>query len=122
MQNGNHRSPHTGHFGSARLIEAAPPAAAPAPSGPPLSLHEIYRGRHVFILGATGFVGKVLLAMLLDRFPEIGRVYVMVRRGSGTSSEQRFWNNVVPSPVFNPLREKYRGADGLRAWLSGKVR
>ena len=82
----------------------------------PLSLHEIYRGRHVFILGATGFVGKVLLAMLLDRFPEMGRVYVMVRRGSGTSSEERFWNNVVTSPVFDPAaREtrRRRGAGGL---------
>ena len=34
-----------------------------------LSPSEIFRGRKVLILGSTGFVGKVLLSMLLDRFP-----------------------------------------------------
>jgi Putative dehydrogenase domain of multifunctional non-ribosomal peptide synthetases and related enzymes len=87
-----------------------------------LSPREIYRGRNVFVLGGTGFLGKVLTSMLLHRFPDIGRVYVMVRRGTGTSSEKRFWDNVVPSPTFDPLREKFGGADGLREFLSRKVR
>jgi long-chain acyl-CoA synthetase len=88
----------------------------------PLSLHDIYRGRRVFILGATGFVGKVVLSMLLHRFPEVGRVYVMVRRGSGTSSEDRFWNNVITSPVFDPLRQARGGEEGLATFLRDKVR
>ena len=87
-----------------------------------LSMREIYRGRRVFVLGATGFVGKVLLSMLFDRFPEVGRVYVMVRRGTGTDSEARFWNNVVPSPTFDPLRAKHGGAEGLAAFLRDKVK
>src|SRR3954453_12092239 len=91
-------------------------------AAPLLSLREIYRGRRLFVLGATGFVGKVLLSMLLDRFPEGGRVYVMVRRGSGTDSESRFWNSVVSSPVFDPLRSRHGGADGLKAFLQDKVR
>src|SRR5262245_66661484 len=99
----------------------APPAHAPVPAGPPLSLREIYRGRRVFILGATGFVGKVMLSMMLHRFPELRRAYVMVRRGSGTSSEDRFWNQVVRSPTFDPLREKYGGEEGLAAFLREKV-
>jgi long-chain acyl-CoA synthetase len=74
------------------------------PAGGRFSPSEIYRGRNVFILGSTGFVGKVLLSMLLDRFPDIGKAYVMVRRGSGTSSETRFWQSVVTSPAFDPLR------------------
>ena len=64
----------------------APPSLPPPPALPPLSAAEIFRGRNLFILGSTGFVGKVLLSMVLDRFPEVGRVYVMVRRGSGTDS------------------------------------
>jgi long-chain acyl-CoA synthetase len=96
-------------------------ALVPAPAGP-LSLREIYRGRRVFILGATGFVGKVMLSMLLHRFPELGRAYVMVRRGSGTSSEDRFWNSVITSPVFDPLREAHGGAEGLATFLREKVR
>ena len=64
----------------------------------------------IVLYGATGFVGKVLLSMLLDRFPKVGRVYVMVRRGTGTDSESRFWNNVVTSPAFDPLRKTHGGA------------
>src|SRR5688572_22809167 len=88
---------------------------------PDFSPTEIFRGRNVFILGSTGFVGKVLLSMLLDRFPDLGRAYVMVRRGSGTSSEARFWSSVVTSPAFNPLRERYGGPDGLAKFLKSKV-
>src|SRR5262249_19010941 len=94
-------------------------AAAGPP--PPLALPEVYRGRKVFILGSTGFVRKVLLSMLLDRFPEIGRAYVMVRRGSGTDSEARFWQSIVTSPAFDPLRARHGGGEGLAAFLREKV-
>ncbi|HVV50971.1 MAG TPA: AMP-binding protein [Polyangia bacterium] len=88
---------------------------------PTLSPSQIFRGRNLFILGSTGFVGKVLLSMLLDRFPDIGRAYVMVRRGSGTDSESRFWQSVVTSPAFDPLRDKHGGAEGLAKLLRQKV-
>src|SRR5450432_4248308 len=96
-----------------RLPPAIAPSTAPVTFAPAavgaLSPSQIFRGRNVFILGSTGFVGKVLLSMLLPRFSDLGRVYVMVRRGSGTTSEARFWNSVVTSPAFDPLRDKYRG-------------
>ncbi len=91
------------------------------PAGGRFSPSEIFRGRNVFILGSTGFVGKVLLSMLLHRFPDIGRVYVMVRRGSGTSSEARFWASVVTSPAFDSLRAKYGGPEGLAAFLKERI-
>src|SRR5438477_11829629 len=94
---------------------------AAAAAAPVLSPSEIFRGRKLFILGSTGFVGKVLLSMLLDRYPQVGRVYVMVRRGSGTDSEARFWQSVVTSPAFDPLRQRHGGADGLAEFLRAKV-
>src|SRR2546429_2762003 len=97
------------------------PSTAAALAAPALSPTEIFRGRKVLILGSTGFVGKVLLSMLLDRFPQIGRAYVMVRRGSGTDSEARFWQSVVTSPAFNPLRDKHGGPEALAAFLRTKV-
>lgn len=96
------------------------PSSAIEPT-PSLSVSEIFRGRKVFILGSTGFVGKVLLSMLFDRYPEIGRAYVMVRRGSGTDSESRFWQSVVTSPAFDPLRARYGGREGLAEFLKKKV-
>jgi len=97
---------------------------SPRSARPPsqLSVREIYRDRHVFVLGGTGFLGKVLLSLLLRNFPEVGRVYVMVRRGTGTSSEARFWDQVVPSHPFDPLREQHGTSEKLRAFLQDKVR
>ncbi|HEX7175890.1 MAG TPA: SDR family oxidoreductase, partial [Pyrinomonadaceae bacterium] len=75
-----------------------------------LSPTEIYNGRNVFIIGATGFLGKVTLSMLLHRFPGVGRVYVTVRARSQEESETRFWNNVITAPPFDPLRDLYGAA------------
>src|SRR3989440_11777173 len=85
-----------------------------------LSPTESYNGRNVFIIGATGFVGKVALSMLLDRFPGVGRVYVTVRARSKEESETRFWNNVITAPPFDPLRERYGAA--FEEFIRDKVR
>src|SRR5438067_11898842 len=79
-----------------------------------LSPTEIYKDRKVFLIGSTGFLGKVTLSMLLDRFPSIGKDYVTVRARSQEESEARHWNNVITAPPFDPLRERYRTAfDGV---------
>src|SRR5438034_10072706 len=79
-----------------------------------LSPTEIYNGRNVFLIGSTGFLGKVTLSMLLHRFPNIGKVYVTVRARSQEESEARFWNIVITAPPFDPLRERYGTAlDGF---------
>src|SRR5256885_542573 len=79
-----------------------------------LSPTEIFNGRRIFLIGGTGFLGKVTLSMLLHRFPNIGRVYVTVRARSQEESESRFWNHVITAPPFDPLRERYRIAfDGF---------
>src|SRR2546423_12603836 len=72
-----------------------------------LSPTEIYKDRKVFLIGSTGFLGKVTLSLLLHRFPSIGKVYVTVRARSQEESEARFWNNVITAPPFDPLRERY---------------
>ncbi|HEV3470713.1 MAG TPA: AMP-binding protein, partial [Pyrinomonadaceae bacterium] len=85
-----------------------------------LSPTEIYNGRNVFIIGATGFVGKVALSLLLHRFPGVGRVYVTVRARSKDESETRFWNHVITAPPFDPLRERYGAA--FEDFVRDKVR
>ena len=44
-----------------------------------LSPTEIFEGKKIFFIGGTGFVGKVTLSMLLNNFPNIGKVYATVR-------------------------------------------
>lgn len=84
-----------------------------------LSPTEIFRDRRIFIIGATGFLGKVTLSMLLNRFPNVGKVYVTVRARSQEESEARFWSNVITAPPFDPLRERY--GDALDGFIRDKV-
>lgn len=72
-----------------------------------LSVKETLRGKRILFTGATGFVGKVALSMLLDRYPEVGKVYVLARPGISTSAEERFYRKVAVSPPFDPLRARY---------------
>lgn len=79
-----------------------------------IDIAKTFEGRRIFLLGGTGFLGKVCLSMLLDRFPGIGRVYLMVRASSQAESESRFWESIVPSPALDPLRTRYgKGLDEL---------
>jgi long-chain acyl-CoA synthetase len=80
---------------------------------------ENFKDRRIFLLGGTGFLGKVCLSMLLDRFPQIGLVHVMVRAASPAESESRFWETILPSPAFDPLRERY--GTGLESFLREKL-
>ncbi len=84
-----------------------------------LSPTEIFNDRKMFLIGSTGFLGKVTLSMLLHNFPNIGRVYVTVRARSQEESESRFWNSVLTAPPFDPLRERYGSA--LDGFIRDKV-
>jgi len=84
-----------------------------------LSPTELFNDRKVFLIGSTGFLGKVTLSMLLHSFPNIGRVYVTVRARSQEESETRFWNTVLTAPPFDPLRERYGSA--LEGFVRDKV-
>ena len=84
-----------------------------------LSPTEIYKDRRIFLIGSTGFLGKVTLSMLLHRFPNVGKIYLTVRARSREESETRFWNNIITAPPFDPLRERYGSA--LEGFIQDKV-
>src|SRR5690606_32115781 len=75
-------------------------------------------GKDLIVIGATGFLGKVWLAMLLDRYPDVGRLYTVVRSRKQVSSEERWWSEIAPSPVFDPLREQH---PNLEAFFKQKI-
>jgi long-chain acyl-CoA synthetase len=83
----------------------------PSPALPTHSVEEFldiaatFRGKRLLFVGATGFVGKVVLSMLLRRYPDIGKLFILVRPGAGSSSDERFFQKIATSPVFSPLRE-----------------
>ncbi|MGA7622918.1 MAG: SDR family oxidoreductase [Candidatus Acidiferrales bacterium] len=83
---------------------------------PALSVHENLRGKHILLVGATGFIGKVWLANLLNDLPDIGRIYVLVRHNRAATSLQRFQRVIEESPVFETLAAQHgdRFAEFLR--------
>ncbi len=84
-----------------------------------LSPTEIFKGKKIFFIGGTGFVGKVTLSMLLHNFPDIGKVYATVRARDAAESKIRFWTSIVTSPTFDPIREKY--GEGFEDFIRSKV-
>jgi len=72
-----------------------------------LSVRETLAGRHILLIGGTGFIGKVWLAKVLKDLPEIGRLYLLIRPHRTTSAERRFDALLEESPVFEPLQERY---------------
>jgi long-chain acyl-CoA synthetase len=85
---------------------------------PPLDVAAALRGRRILFVGSTGFVGKVALSLFLCRYPDLGKMFVLVRPGAGSSSEDRFFTKVAASPVFDPIRERW--GDGTDAFLREK--
>ena len=84
-----------------------------------LSPTEIFQGKNIFFIGGTGFVGKVTLSMLLNNFPDIGKVYTTVRAGINTNQRQASGRASSQAPTFDPLREKY--GDDFENFIRAKV-
>ncbi|MET0405265.1 MAG: SDR family oxidoreductase, partial [Cystobacter sp.] len=90
-------------------------------STPELNVTQVFTGKRLLFAGATGFVGKVTLSMLLSRYGEqLDKLYVLVRKGSAPSAERRFFDKVAPSEPFQPLRDTL-GDEGALEFLRRKV-
>ena len=88
-------------------------------SGENLSVRQALAGKHILLIGGTGFIGKVWLSMLLEDLPEIGRIYLLIRRQGSRSALQRFEKIVSESPAFTPLHERF--GDRLPRMLMDRV-
>uniref|UniRef100_A0A8D9FFJ1 Fatty acyl-CoA reductase n=2 Tax=Cacopsylla melanoneura TaxID=428564 RepID=A0A8D9FFJ1_9HEMI len=64
-----------------------------------------FRDANVFITGATGFMGKVLLEKLIRSCPEIGMIYILVRPKLGKSQVRRFYE-IFEGPFFERMKSE----------------
>lgn len=84
-----------------------------------LSVRRAFEGKHVMLIGVTGFIGKVWLANTLLDLPEVGRIYLLIRRQKSNPAQRRFEKMVEESPVFDPLFERY--GSKLSDFLDSKI-
>ena len=83
------------------------------------SVRKALGGKHVMLIGVTGFIGKVWLANTLMDLPEIGKLYLLIREQKSNPAHKRFERMIEASPVFDPLFEKY--GNRLGALLAEKI-
>jgi len=86
----------------------------------PLSVRSAFHGKTILLIGVTGFIGKVWLANTLMDLPEVGHIYLLIRRQKSNPAAQRFQKLVEDSPVFDPLFERY--GSRLSRFLKERVR
>ena len=77
------------------------------------------RGERLFITGATGFLGKVLIEKLLWSIPEVGQLHLLVRPGSDRTAAERFEDEVLASPIMARLRARH--GDAWPTWAASKI-
>ncbi len=108
-----------------------PPARPPTAKGRPvellsstprvssLNVRQTLAGKHLLLIGVTGFIGKVWLVDLLEKIPDIRKVTLLIRRNRTTSAQRRFEKIVEESPTFDALQEIH--GSGLARFLQDKV-
>ncbi len=99
------------------ITHASSPSASATKN--PLDLHAQFDGARLLLLGGTGFLGKVFWVMLLARYPEVAKIYLLVRSGKGKTSEQRFWQDIATSESLKPLRDAH--GDRFEDFLREKI-
>jgi long-chain acyl-CoA synthetase len=84
-----------------------------------LSVRRAFAGKHIMLIGVTGFIGKVWLTNTLLDLPAVARIYLLIRKQKSSPAERRFEKMVEDSPVFDPLFERY--GSRLPGFLRDKI-
>lgn len=84
-----------------------------------ISVSESLRGKSVLLTGGSGFLAKVWLAMALMKFPDMGKIYLLIRKKKGASAKDRFREILNSSPALSPLHRAREGE--LESFLSRRL-
>jgi len=82
-----------------------------------------FREHEILLAGASGFLGKIVLGLLLDRYPDFKHLHVLMRGAKGYEPAERFEREVLASPPLRPVldqvRERHPGvrlAEKITVW------
>jgi long-chain acyl-CoA synthetase len=65
-----------------------------------------FKQHEILVTGANGFLGKVILGMLIDCYPDFKHLHVLLRPQGELSAVQRFEKYVLASPAFGPFANR----------------
>ena len=88
------------------------------------TIPEFFRDKVILITGATGFLGKPLVAKILTDIPDIKKIYLLIRarrepNGKVSSAADRLQEDIFTSSVFTKLRHIH--GTNFDRWIRGKV-
>ncbi len=72
-----------------------------------IKICKIFKEHEILLTGGNGFLGKVVLGLLLDRFPEIKHLHILLRPQHSLSPQGRFTREILNSPALAPVIEKH---------------
>lgn len=81
-----------------------------------IDVAQSFQSHAILLTGGNGFLGKVVLAYLLDRFPDLRRLYLLLRPKWDLSAEERFYQETLAAPPLEEIARK-RGP----GWLRDKI-
>src|SRR5258706_5461195 len=76
------------------------------PQTEPLSVRKAFAGKHVLLVGFTGFIGKVWLANTLMDLPEIGKIYLLIWREKRKPAVRRVVKGKDEGPGVHQVEEQ----------------
>ncbi|XP_051126509.1 fatty acyl-CoA reductase 2, chloroplastic-like [Andrographis paniculata] len=69
-----------------------------------IGIVKFFAGKNIFLTGATGLLGKVLLEKIL-RSTEVGKIYLLIKAEDKESAFDRITKEIIDSDLFERLRE-----------------
>lgn len=82
-------------------------------------VRSFFRGKVVFITGATGFMGKVLVEKLLRSTP-VHKLYLLIRSKKGVSTKERL-AQLLAAPIFDKVRQSCPDLEARVRGVTGDI-
>ncbi|KAF9323205.1 cyclin-dependent kinase inhibitor far1 [Linnemannia elongata] len=75
----------------------------------------------IFLTGATGFTGKVLLEKILRSLPQVKKIYLLVRCPTAKTVQCRVEEEIFSSPIFETIRAQFENELEFRRLVMSKI-
>jgi long-chain acyl-CoA synthetase len=81
---------------------------------------QAFRENEILLTGANGFLGKVILGLLFDRYPDFKHLHVLLRPQGDSSASERFNSQTLGSPALATVVAKV-AAEWGENFLKNKI-